>query len=79
MIFDAGENQPIQLKLQYGNGPYLLPKCIASNLHSVHSDLAELELITESGQRILIPVNSKVVETLHDLMAIVLNRGAIKR
>ena len=73
------ENRPVQLKLESGDGPYLLPKCTAATLHVFGSDVAELELTSESGQQIRVPVNSKVVETLHTLMEIVLNRGAMKR
>jgi hypothetical protein len=76
---DAGENRLIQLNLDQGAGPYLLPKCTASNLRIVNSDSAELALTTASGQQILIPVNSKVVEALHELMGIALNRGAFRR
>ena len=71
--------QPLQLYLPPGVQSFLLPKCTGGTLKDSNSDAAELVLTTESGQHIRVPVNSMVVETLHDLMGVVLNHGAIKR
>jgi hypothetical protein len=69
---DGAKTPPLQLKVPDGLGPYLLPKCIAANFRPSGSNHAELELSTTSGQRILIPVTSAVVETLHGLMDVAL-------
>jgi hypothetical protein len=66
---------PVELMLANAPGPYRLPKCNYVALNILDPNRAELILDTEHGQRILIEVDSKVVETSRDLTAFAL-KGA---
>ena len=65
-------DQTMEAMLLSDLDPCRLPKCHCVGLEILDSNRAELKLDTESGQRILIEIDSKAIEALYHLTSIVL-------
>jgi hypothetical protein len=75
---DVMRNQPIPLPLADGPGPYRLPKCTFAFGRIPESHKAELVLEMEGGQYVLVELNSKACESLHDFLSQAF-KGSLRR
>jgi hypothetical protein len=63
-------NEPIQLSLAEGPGPYRLPRCTFASGRIPESNKAELVLDMEGGQYVLVQLNSKACESLKQFLSL---------
>jgi hypothetical protein len=72
-------NEPIALSLSDSSRPYRLPKCIFASGRIPENNKAELVLVMEGGQYVLVELNSNACESLYDFLSPAFREGPNRR